>query len=184
MKESEDLEKLIEGCKKNEITSQKALYKLFAPKIFGICKRYLKNNEEAEELVMDSFLTIYEKINQLENPKMLVAWMNKITVNNCLMELRKKVNFTLSIDSKHDFIQSVDNPIIPLYEKDILSLLQFIPLGSRAIFNLHVIEGYKHAEIAEMLDISEGTSKSQLNFAKTKLKHLLTNQYNLNQRTN
>jgi len=146
-----------------------------AGKLYAVCRRYLKNDEDIEEVLADTFYKIFTKIDQLQNPDIFEAWARKITVNECLQKLRAAKRLHISLEENH-VISSNTVSENASFEKDILHLLNFLPEGCRAIFNLFAIEGYPHKEIAIMLSISEGTSKSQLNFARKKLQELLVNQ--------
>jgi RNA polymerase sigma factor (sigma-70 family) len=170
-------EKLIQACKKMHRDAQRQVYEILAPKLYRTCKRYLKKEEEIEEVLADAFYTIFTKMDQLKEDGAFEAWARKITVNHCLYQLRKNVNFNLYLEDTKFQIQPQTAPENPMEEEDLLKLLNFIPEGCKTVFNLFVIEGYGHKEIAEMLNISEGTSKSQLNAAKTKLKDLVNNLY-------
>ena len=113
-------------------------------------------------------------MSQLHNPDIFEAWARKIAVNECLQKLRSTKELHISLEEDHAI--TIDSAMENIsFEKDILNLLNFLPEGCRAIFNLFAIEGYPHKEIAVMLSISEGTSKSQLNFARKKLQELLVN---------
>ena len=105
------------------------------------------------------------------------AWARKITVNNCLLQIKKNINFNLYLEDVSYNSQPLADEVTDLEEEDLLNLLNYIPDGCQTIFNLFVIEGYSHKEIAEQLGISEGTSKSQLNAAKSKLKELVRTFY-------
>ncbi|HLA56503.1 MAG TPA: sigma-70 family RNA polymerase sigma factor [Flavobacterium sp.] len=157
--------------------AQREVYTLMAPKLYRTCKRYLKKEEDIEEALADAFYTIFTKIHQLKEAKVFEAWARKITVNQCLLSIRKNVNFNMYLEDVKTLSQPVTEHATDLEEEDLLKLLQLIPEGCRTIFNLFAIEGYGHKEIADMLSISEGTSKSQLNVAKTKLKELVNNLY-------
>lgn len=161
--------------------SQRKVYELLAPKLYHICKRYLKSSELAEEAVADAFYTIFTKLDQLKESKAFEAWARKIAVNQCLLSLKRNVNFNIYIED----IAVAAEPAIPgtatLEEEDLLNLLTYLPEGCRTVFNLYAIEGYSHKEIAAMLNISEGTSKSQLNVSRTKLKELVNNVYYQNE---
>ncbi len=161
---------MVLGCQKQDAAIQNLVYKTYAPKVFGICKRYMKDRERAEEMAMNSFLTVFQKITQFKSEGSFEGWVLRITVNCCLMELRKKTNFDQELHA--DMIQlSVENTVTSeLAQNDIEKMLSILPEGARIVFNLYAVEGYKHAEIAEKLGISEGTSKSQLSYAKEKLK--------------
>ena len=161
---------LLNGCLKQDSTIQNMVYKTYGPKVFGICKRYMKSHECAEEMVMNSFLTVFQKCSQFNSQGSFEGWILRIAVNCCLMELRK--NHLEFDDTANDKIITVPVNEIESHiaEQDIKKMLNILPDSSRIIFNLYAIEGYQHKEIAEMLNITEGTSKSQLNYAREKLK--------------
>ena len=157
--------------------AQRQLYELLAPKLYRTCKRYLKKDEEADEALADSFYTIFTKLDQLKEIGAFEGWARKIAVNNCLAMIKKNTNFNIYLDDVKSISQPFTDEVTDLEEEDLLNLLNFIPAGCQTIFNLFAIEGYSHKEIAAMLNISESTSKSQLNVAKTKLKDLVNNLY-------
>lgn len=166
-------ETLITACKKMQRDAQRQVYDYMAPKLYRTCKRYLKKEEEIEEVLADTFYTVFTKIAQLKEVGAFEAWARKIAVNHCLHQLKRNINFNLYLEETqlHPFTEGVQESA--LAEEDLLNLLNHLPEGCKTIFNLFVIEGYGHKEIATMLSISEGTSKSQLNAAKTKLKELV-----------
>ncbi|MEW5676165.1 sigma-70 family RNA polymerase sigma factor [Flavobacterium enshiense] len=157
--------------------AQRQVYEMLAPKLYRTCKRYLKKEEEIEEVLADAFYTIFTKMDQLKELGAFEAWARKITVNHCLYQLKRNVNFNLYLEDTKLSHHPESAAATQLEEEDLLNLVQQLPEGCQAIFNLFVIEGYGHKEIAEMLNISEGTSKSQLNVAKTKLKELVNRLY-------
>lgn len=167
---------LLLECQQNNRNAQRKVYEKMAGKLYSVCKRYLKNDEDIEEVLADSFYKIFTKISQLHNPDIFEAWARKIAVNECLQKLRAARQIHVSLEEEHAFFDDSSLENIS-FEKDILSLLNFLPAGCRAIFNLFAIEGYPHKEIAIMLSISEGTSKSQLNFARKRLQELLINRH-------
>ena len=170
-------DQLIQACRKSQRDAQRKVYDAMAPKLYRTCKRYLKKEEEIEEALADSFYTIFTKLEQLKENGAFEAWARRITVNMCLQQLRRHVNFNLYLEDNKAIVVASDVPHNALEEEDLLKLLTLIPSGCRTIFNLFAIEGYGHKEIAQMLSISEGTSKSQLNAAKTKLKELVNIYY-------
>lgn len=170
-------ETILTACKKMQRQAQRQVYEYMAPKLYRSCKRYLKKEEEIEEVLADSFYTIFTKLGQLNELGAFEAWARRITVNNCLHQLKRNVNFNLYLEDTQLTMQPQTLPETQLEEEDLLNLLNKIPEGCKAIFNLFVIEGYGHKEIAQLLQISEGTSKSQLNAAKTKLKELVNQEY-------
>jgi RNA polymerase sigma-70 factor (ECF subfamily) len=165
---------LLLECQRNDRNAQRKVYEKMAGKIYSVCKRYLKNDEDIEEVLADTFYKIFTKMDQLHNFEVFEGWAKKIAVNECLQKLRSQKILHISLEDDHIVsYESVENLSV---ERDILGLLKFLPEGCRAIFNLFAIEGYPHKEIATMLSISEGTSKSQLNFARKKLQELLISQ--------
>lgn len=171
-------ENLIIQCREMHRASQKRVYEILAPKLYLVCRRYLKKEEEIEEVLTDAFYTIFTKIGQLKENLAFEGWAKKITVNQCLLVLRKNKDYNVYLE---------DVPVQPLAEnsnetfleeQDLLKLLNHLPEGARTVFVLYAIEGYSHKEIAEKLGISEGTSKSQLNVSRTKLKTLIEVYYN------
>jgi len=169
--------KHIQDCRKQQREAQRMVYEIMAPKLYRLCKRYLKKEEEIEEVLADAFFIIFTKIDQLKEDLAFEAWSRKITVNNCLLQIKKNINFNLYLEDVSYNSQPLADEVTDLEEEDLLNLLKYIPDGCQTIFNLFVIEGYSHKEIAEQLGISEGTSKSQLNAAKSKLKELVRTFY-------
>ena len=165
--------KLIQACKKQQRDAQRQVYELLARKLYYTCSRYLKKEEEIEEAMADAFFTIFTKIDQLKDENAFEGWAKKIAVNHCLMQLKKKVNFNLYLEDVSIQVQPLTEEMANLEEEDLLNLLNYLPEGSKTVFILFIIEGFGHKEIADQLNISEGTSKSQLNVAKTKLKELV-----------
>ena len=157
--------------------AQRQVYELLSPKLYATCKRYLKKEEEIEEALADAFFILFTKLAQLKEIGAFEAWARKIAVNQCLATIKKKTNFNMYLDDVSTIALPFTEEDTHLEEEDLLQLLNQIPDGCKTVFNLFVIEGYGHKEIATMLQISEGTSKSQLNVAKTKLKELVNNLY-------
>lgn len=165
---------LLLECQRSDRNAQRRVYEKMAGKLYLVCKRYLNNDEDIEEVLADTFYKIFTKINQLQNPDIFEVWARKIAVNECLQKLRANKVIYISLEESQGASSDSTSEKIS-FEKDVLSLLNFLPEGCRAIFNLFAIEGYPHKEIATMLSISEGTSKSQLNFARKRLQELLIN---------
>lgn len=168
---------LIQACKKQQRDAQRQVYELLARKLYYTCSRYLKKEEEIEEAIADAFYIIFTKIDQLKEELAFEGWAKKIAVNQCLMQLKKNVNFNLYLEDVSLKDQPLTDEMCELEEEDLLNLLNYLPEGCKTIFSLFVIEGFSHKDIAEKLQISEGTSKSQLNVAKTKLKDLVNQFY-------
>ena len=168
---------LIQACKKQQRDAQRQVYELLARKLYYTCSRYLKKEEEIEEAMADAFYIIFTKIDQLKEELSFEGWAKKIAVNQCLMQLKKNVNFNLYLEDVSLKNQPLTDEMCELEEEDLLNLLNYLPDGCKTVFSLFVIEGFSHKDIAEKLQISEGTSKSQLNVAKTKLKDLVNTFY-------
>ena len=168
---------LIQACKKQQRDAQRQVYELLARKLYFTCSRYLKKEEEIEEAMADAFYIIFTKIDQLKEELAFEGWAKKIAVNQCLMQLKKNVNFNLYLEDVSLKNQPLTDEMCELEEEDLLNLLNYLPDGCKTVFSLFVIEGFSHKDIAEKLQISEGTSKSQLNVAKTKLKDLVNQFY-------
>lgn len=142
-----------------------------------VCRRYLSQESEIEEAMADAFYTILTKLEQLRETAAFEGWARRIAANFCLATLRKKGDFKVYLeDLKQEPVHYSTWPA-HLEEEDLLRLLKYLPEGCRTVFNLFAIEGYSHKEIAAMLQISEGTSKSQLSFSRTKLKELVQQFY-------
>ena len=168
---------LIQACKKQQRDAQRQVYELLARKLYYTCSRYLKKEEEIEEAMADAFYIIFTKIDQLKEELAFEGWAKKIAVNQCLIQLKKNVNFNLYLEDVSLKNQPLTDEMCELEEEDLLNLLNYLPDGCKTVFSLFVIEGFSHKDIAEKLQISEGTSKSQLNVAKTKLKDLVNQFY-------
>ncbi len=164
------LQELIQGCKKQELKAQEALYRQYSKILFGICLKYSPNQVEAEDSLQDAFITIFNRIEQYEGKGSFEGWMKRITVNTVLQKYRKKKLYDIpneqQIEEEEDVV--VDEMNLPL--DYLLRIIQELPDRYRLVFNLYVLDGYSHKEIADMLDISDGTSKSNLARARMILK--------------
>lgn len=164
---------LIQKCLKNDRNAQNFLYEKHCTPMFGVCRRYMKDDAEAESCMISGFIKVFKNLNQYKHNGSFEGWIRKIMVNECLMELRKRRNFNISIETvSHKLIEefTIDQE---LHQKDIIQLLDYLPAGYRTVFNLFVIEQYSHEEIADKLGISINTSKSQLVKARTRLKQYI-----------
>lgn len=171
-----ELLQLIRECKEGRITAQKYLYDRFATQFFLVCRRYLRTDSEAEEILQNGFVKVFDHLSRFSyvSDAGFVAWMKKIMVNECLQELRRKNSFLLVAEDVAAEVNVEDDVYAKLSANEIYRLITQLPIGYRTVFNLYVIEGFSHAEIATQLGISEGTSKSQLNKAKKTLQHAVT----------
>ena len=169
---------LVEKCLSNDSKAQKLLYERYSGQMFGICRRYLPNEMEAEDIMIKGFYKAFTKMKQFKFEGDLGAWLRRIMVNEALMELRKKRNFNISLENTNIQVGSAPKIEHELASAEILSLLDLLPVGYRTVFNLFAIEGYSHEEIAKKLKISVNTSKSQLLKARKRLKEYLK-KYNI-----
>lgn len=164
-----DLE-LAEQCLLGNPKAEKLLYERFSGQMFAICKRYLPNQQEAEDVFHESMILAFTKLKSWRKEGPLGGWIRKITVNQCINHLKKnKKMWTIEnadLSKVHD--ASIDNILNPLNTAEILKCIAELPLGYRTVFNLFAIEGFSHQEIAQQLGISESTSKTQ--FLKSKLR--------------
>lgn len=167
---------LLKECRRGSITAQKYFYDRFVVQMFLYCRRYLKTNEQAEEVLQNGFLKIFTGVIDFTflNEAATVGWMKKIMLNECLQEIRKRNNVLSIAEEIDEDIYVEDEVIEKLSADEIFQLITQIPVGYRTVFNLYVVEGFNHKEIAELLHISEGTSKSQLSKAKSLLQQLIT----------
>lgn len=167
-------EKLIDGCRRQKGSVQKALFDKYSGRMLGICCRYVKDKLEAEGVMVTAFVKIFERIDQFSGEGNFEGWMKRIMVNESLMYIRKNKNMALHIDitevyESPDFEKLEDH----LEANDLLQLISELPVGYRTVFNLYAIEGYSHKEIGEQLNINENTSKSQLSRARNLLQKRL-----------
>lgn len=169
------MDQLIQKCKKNDTNAQSELYKLFSSKMFALCLKYSRNHVEAEDNLQDAFMTIFSKMSQYEYRGSFEGWMKRITINTALQCYRNKGVFNIvNENSIEDFSVEIEEDI----EVDIDFLLQSIqdlPDRYRLVFNLYALDGYSHKEIAEMLNITTGTTKSNLARARQILKNKISN---------
>ncbi len=168
-------EEMLEGCKANREHAQKYLFDRYSRVMTGVCMRYADRYEEAQDIVQDGFVKVFIKIKSFSGSGSLEGWIRRIMVNTALDYLRKikSERFNLSIDDV-EFSLKEDQVIDgELNAEDILKLIQALPLGYRTVFNMYAIEGYTHREIAEELEISENTSKSQYSRARSLLQKKL-----------
>ncbi|NNF36521.1 MAG: RNA polymerase sigma factor [Saprospiraceae bacterium] len=165
---------IIELCKKGDSSGQRQLYDLYSPVLFSMCLRYARTVEDAEDILSEAFFKIFSKIDSFKGQGSFEGWMKRITVNEALMSLRKKNTLNMSVElSEVKEPAYVDDIVSRLSYNELIKILEGLPPGYRTVFNMHVIEGYKHREIAEHLDISINTSKSQLILAKKKMRELI-----------
>ncbi|MFD2572272.1 RNA polymerase sigma factor [Spirosoma soli] len=159
---------LVAALKRGESRAHKVVYERFAGKMLAVCTRYCANRADAEEVMLDGFMRVFEKIDQFRQDGSFEGWIRRIMVTESLMFLRKNKQWRQEIPIEEATVEpDYEWADTAVNENDLLHIVNQLPDGYRTIFNLYAIEGYAHAEIAEMLGISEGTSKSQLSRART-----------------
>ncbi|MEL6672550.1 MAG: RNA polymerase sigma factor [Bacteroidota bacterium] len=172
------LHTLIQACRKGEEAAQRALYLEFYNYAMSVCLRYSNNRQEAEEIVNDGFVKVLTGLHKFDNNRSFRAWLRRIMINCSIDFYRRNEKHTHGLDIVHARDVGVAaEGLSRLTEAEILTLVQQLPPSYRAVFNLFVVEGYKHDEIAQRMNISVGTSKSHLAKARMKLKLLLNNIY-------
>jgi RNA polymerase sigma-70 factor (ECF subfamily) len=149
----------------NNRQAQQKIYSQFAPKMLSVCRQYIKDIHHAEDLMITAFMKVFSNLKNFENKGSFEGWIRRIMINECISFIRvqKKISFLEDEFYVEDTFNNIESG---LSVDDIQSLIDSLPDGYKMIFNLYAIEGFKHREIAEMLDINEGTSKSQLSHAR------------------
>lgn len=164
------LEKLIKNCINQDAQAQSQLYKLYASKLFSLCLKYSKNYAEAEDNLHDAFITVFSKIGQYNNKGSFEGWLKRITINTALQRYREDVGVFDIVNEAN-----VEDVSVELNDEDLnldylLKIIQELPDRYRLVFNLYVLDGYSHVEISKLINISTGTSKSNLARARLILK--------------
>jgi RNA polymerase sigma-70 factor (ECF subfamily) len=166
---------LIERCLAHDPKAQEFLYKRFSKRMYGVCLRFARNTLEADDILQEGFIKVFAYLKDFRNEGALEGWIRRTIVNTAINYYNSKQNeWNETSIEKAEFAQAVSEDILDqISVADLLHLIQQLPEGYRMVFNLHVIEGYNHQEIAQMLNISENTSKSQLSRARAALQQRL-----------
>jgi RNA polymerase sigma-70 factor (ECF subfamily) len=166
---------LVKKCLEGDQKAQRTLFERFAPKMLGVCMRYAKSTEQAEDVLQEGFVKIFTKLDHYKGDGSLEGWIRRVMVNTALDEIRKNVKYqdNQSMDDVGYKLELNAHIIEGLQEQDLLVLISELPDGYKIVFNMFAIEGYSHKEIAEELNISENTSKSQYSRARAYLKNKL-----------
>mgnify|MGYP002395681483 CR=1 FL=1 len=166
-----DEEEMLQRCSANDAVAQRYLYERYKRVMTGVCMRYADRYEEAQDIVQNGFIKVFKKLDSFSGKGSLEGWIRRIMVNTALDHLRsnKAERFNVNIDDVDYKLQKDELILDALQAQDLLELIQTLPVGYRTVFNLYAIEGYAHKEIAEELDISENTSKSQYSRARALL---------------
>ncbi|MEO6454567.1 MAG: RNA polymerase sigma factor [Ginsengibacter sp.] len=175
---------LIQGSINGDRQIQELLYHRFSPKMYAVCLRYSGNADDAHDLLQEGFIKVFKNLVKFRGDGSFEGWIRRIFVNTSIEHFRKKVNMYAVTETQEVTIEDKElNVLDNLAEKDIIAMIHQLSPGYRAVFNLHVIEGYSHKEIADMLGINEGTSKSQLARAKAVLRKMVENRLNITSNT-
>lgn len=182
---ADDAKKIVDGCIRGDVKYQQILYKATYGKMLGLCLRYAKDKEEAKDFLHDGFIKVFEKIKFFKHSGSVEGWIRRIIINNTIDIIRRKNRMAFVSDSENDLMrltaESDDNleniSNTQANAEIIIGLIQELSPAYKTVFNLYVIEEYTHKEIAEMLNISIGTSKSNLTKAKEKLKDMFIEKY-------
>ncbi len=175
---AEKLEILIKGCKKGRPRSQEALYRRFAPAMYGICLQYASSEEDAEDIMQEGFIKVFTKLNQVKNPAAFPGWIRRLMINTALEKYRSQVILQRVDDIRGEIPVEADKGVFSdLASEELVILIQTLSPKYRLVFNLYAIEGFSHQEISEELGISVGTSKSNLSRARAILQEKIKNIY-------
>lgn len=164
--------KIIKGCRQGKPKYQKMLYELYYGKMMSLCLRYAKTREEAADILHEGYIKVFKNIGNFKEEGSLEGWIRRIMINTAINHYhkhKKHLNNSSIEDEYKELSENADGILQRLSYEDLLQLVRKLPPAYQTVFNLHVIEGYNHREIAEMLGISEGTSKSNLAKARNKL---------------
>jgi len=165
---------LINGCLKGDRRMQEELYSRFSPRMYGVCLRYAADSEEAADILQEGFIKIFKKLDTFRSEGSFEGWIRRIFVNTAIEHFRRRKYLMPVTEKEENTIEGKYTSVLDeMAEKDILALVQELSPGYRTVFNMYVVEGYTHKEIADMLGISEGTSKSQLSRAKVILQDMV-----------
>ncbi|GAA4065240.1 RNA polymerase sigma factor [Flavobacterium cheonanense] len=164
---------LIELAVENNRHAQHKIYSKFSPKMLSVCRQYIKDLHQAEDIMITAFMKVFTNLKNFKHEGSFEGWIRRIMINECISYIRvqKKVKF---IEDENYFEESFNNIESQFSVEDIQFLIDNLPDGYKMVFNLYAIEGYKHQEIAEMLGINEGTSKSQLSHARKMLQNSIS----------
>jgi RNA polymerase sigma-70 factor (ECF subfamily) len=175
---ADKLDILIKGCKKGKPKSQEALYRRFASAMYGICLQYASSEEDAQDIMQEGFIKVFNKLDQVKNPAAFPGWIRRVMINTALEKYRSQVILQRVDDVKEDIREDSDVGVFEsLTSQELVELIQTLSPKYRMVFNLYAIEGYSHQEISDELGISIGTSKSNLSRARAILQEKVKSIY-------
>jgi len=175
---------LIDRCLSLDSSAQKELYDRYAPKMYGICLRFSGDVLEAKDLLQEGFIRVFQRLGSFRYDGSFDGWLRRVFVNTAINIRKKELKFSIKehYDTNDIIQEDYIDALSEMSQKELLDLIRELPAGYRTVFNLHVIEGYTHREIGNMLNISENTSKSQLSGAKRSLRKRLIEKEHVNGR--
>ncbi|MCC7525841.1 MAG: RNA polymerase sigma factor, partial [Chitinophagaceae bacterium] len=158
-----DYQELIRNCLKGKANAQRQLYELYAEQMLGVCYRYTKSLEDAEDVLQEGFVKVFKYLHQYRSDGELGAWIRRIMVNTAINYLKQSSKYQYDISFTDITLHpgSEENPQVYLQTKELANLVRQLPTGYQTVFNMHAVEGYTHVEIGEILGINEVTSRSQ-----------------------
>ncbi len=174
------LENVIKGCLKGNKADQHRLYSLFSSKMYGVCLRFASSYDEAQDILQEGFIKVFEKLSTFQGKGSLEGWVKRIFINTAIEKYRERV-YHLSVHDMSDNGHFAEENMGPssLGVKDLLALIQHLPVQYRLVFNLHTMDGLNHKEIGEMLNITESTSRSNLSRARLLLQEMIKKEVRL-----
>lgn len=168
-------EQMLAGSIKNNAAAQEEFYNRFSPRMLGVCYRFAKNREDAEDMLQEGFIKVFTQLHQYRHEGALEGWIRRIVVHTCINILKKNKKFSESVDLIHAKGLHIREDMIPsiMQAKQVVECIRILPLGYRTVLNLYAIEGFSHKEIGALLEIEESTSRSQYTRAKAMLEEIL-----------
>jgi RNA polymerase sigma factor (sigma-70 family) len=168
-------EQMLVGSVRNNATAQEAFYNRFSPRMLGVCYRFAKSREDAEDMLQEGFVKIFTQLHQYRNEGALEGWIRRIIVHTCINILKKNKKFSDTVDLVNANNLHTNENYVPsiLQAKEVTECIRLLPIGYRTVLNLYAIEGYSHKEIGDMLEVGESTSRSQYTRAKAMLEEVL-----------
>ena len=169
------LERLAAACKEGDRKAQKRLFDTLAPKMMAVCLRYMGNREDAEDILQEGFVTLFTKLDSYQGAGSFEGWARRIFVNTALMHLRRTDALGLSddISEARGLFTEEATPLQKMGYRELMNLISQLPADARTVFNMYVVEGYSHKEIAQELGCTEATSRSKLQRARIRLQELI-----------
>ena len=168
-------QELLKGCQQKDPKAQTAFYNRYRSKLMGVCMRYAKSEEDAEDIFQDAFIKIFKNIDSIQKIEAVNSWVKQVVVNTAINHYHANLKFKQNTDYEDVYVANNDHLeiVASMGTEDLLGIINELPDGYRVVFNMYVIDGYNHLEIGERLGISENTSKSQLSRAKDSLRKKL-----------